>query len=185
AGARKVEFWRPMYGPDPDVKLTPLALTAEQVRDYQLPRIPIKAEDRRKAGFEQRHGQGAVELDALEALHPGELERIIRRSVAPYRDTSLAGRLADAHADAEGAAERAWQEATSGYRLKLRTIRQEASAILGEYQERLRGFNAELQAGLAPLKKRLDAVRQDVQGVTDSLTVELPDRPEPGIEPPD
>jgi hypothetical protein len=48
--------------------LTPLALTLAQVQQYRLPRIPIKESDRRKPGFEDTYGEGAVELDALEAL---------------------------------------------------------------------------------------------------------------------
>ncbi len=67
AVARQVEYWRARYAPDTDIKLTPLALTAEQVAQYQLPRIPRKETDQRRAGFEERYGAGAVELDALEA----------------------------------------------------------------------------------------------------------------------
>lgn len=89
AVARQLEYWLPTYAPAADIRLTPLCLTREQVRGYQLPRIPIKDTDNRKNGFEQRHGEGAVELDALEALHPGELARLLREAVAPYRDPGL------------------------------------------------------------------------------------------------
>jgi hypothetical protein len=54
------------YAPNADIKLIPLALTRDQVITYQLPRIPIKESDGRRAGFEERYGAGAVELDALE-----------------------------------------------------------------------------------------------------------------------
>jgi hypothetical protein len=37
---------------------------------YRLPRIPVNETDLRRLGFEQAYGQGAVELDALEALVP-------------------------------------------------------------------------------------------------------------------
>jgi hypothetical protein len=67
AVARQIEFWLQDYAPGADIKLTPLALTRDQVITYQLPRIPIKESDARKAGFEERYGAGAVELDALEA----------------------------------------------------------------------------------------------------------------------
>ena len=60
--ARQAEFWLPTYAPGADVKLTPVALTAEQVRYYQLPRTPIKEGDLTKQGFEERHGGGATEL---------------------------------------------------------------------------------------------------------------------------
>jgi hypothetical protein len=71
--ARQIEYWSSRYVPGADIKLTPLALTREQVAQYALPRTPVKETDRRKGNFEAIHGEGAVELDALEALHPGVL----------------------------------------------------------------------------------------------------------------
>ena len=68
ATARQVEFWRSRYAPGLDIKLTVLALTAEQVRDNQLPRIPIKDSDRRKANFEDRYGEGAVRIGRARSL---------------------------------------------------------------------------------------------------------------------
>ena len=60
-------------------------LTADQVARYGLPRIPIKDSDARKGHFEARYGEGATELDALEAIHSGELARIVRARVDVYR----------------------------------------------------------------------------------------------------
>ena len=40
-----------------------------------------KESDKGKARFEAQHGAGAVELDALEALHPGELRRIVEAAI--------------------------------------------------------------------------------------------------------
>lgn len=59
-------------------------LTGSQCKKYKLPRTPIKEKEKRKAGFEYRHGTGATELDALEALHKGEMARIIKEAVLPY-----------------------------------------------------------------------------------------------------
>src|SRR4029077_218640 len=88
-----------------DIRLAPLVLTAEQVERYRLPRIPIKDSERGKKHFEVRFGEGAVELDALEALHPGELARIVEARVRFYRDpTRQAGRANTAVAVA------AWHE---------------------------------------------------------------------------
>jgi hypothetical protein len=41
------------------------------VRQYRLPRTSIKPSELRKQRFEDTFGTGAVELDALETLHPG------------------------------------------------------------------------------------------------------------------
>ena len=75
--ARHLEFWRRFYAPESDVALTPLALTLQQVRDYNLPRTPIKKGDLRRAGFESDYGEGAVELDALEGLRRSRRLRIL------------------------------------------------------------------------------------------------------------
>ena len=66
--------------------LDPVILTEGQGRDYRLPRTPIKDSERRGARFEARFGAGATELDALEALHPGELARIVSREIERFID---------------------------------------------------------------------------------------------------
>jgi hypothetical protein len=180
--ARQVEFWLPKYAPGADIKLTPLALTAEQAEEYRLPRAPIKEQDGRRAGFEERHGRGAVELDALEALRPGEFARIVRRAVAPYRDETLHRHLSRAEDEALDAARRAWEDATAESRGELEAVEREATAIAGEYQARLDALNDDLQLRLAPLKARLAAVRHGVELLADSFTVQLPDRPVPLIQ---
>jgi hypothetical protein len=89
AVARKVEFTLRSDPADDDVQVRPIALTAEQCAIYGLPRIPLKETEVRAAKFEERHGEGGTELDALEALHPGELERILSREIARYHDDTL------------------------------------------------------------------------------------------------
>ena len=71
AVARKLEFFSQKE--NLDIKLTRLALTDEQVEKYKLPRAP-------------KHGEAVVELDALEAIHPGELGKIIKGALEPYYD---------------------------------------------------------------------------------------------------
>jgi len=85
-------------GLDLDIELRPLALTKQQCVDLELPRIPIKDGDRGKRAFEERHGDGATELDALEALHPGLLEDLIVAEVERYHDHTLEERLREAEA---------------------------------------------------------------------------------------
>lgn len=84
--ARKIEFFMREIGSEQDVKLRQIMLTSDQCKAFELPRTPIKATERRKEGFEDRHGTGATELDALEAIHPGELKKLISRELEPYFD---------------------------------------------------------------------------------------------------
>jgi hypothetical protein len=178
AVARHVEFYLDAYAPGADVKLNPLVLTKQQVIDYALPRIPIKDEDLRKGNFEDRHGEGAVELDALEALHPGELARIVREAIEPYRDESLEEALQEAAGEAQEAAEEAWEEATEDERQELAEIEEEARQICAGFEGQLRELDTQLQEKLAPLKERLNRVRQAVHERGAELEVLLPDRPE-------
>jgi hypothetical protein len=89
AVARKVEFTIAKFGLDVDLKLIPLALTPEQCREYGLPRTPIKDSEKRKSKFEEIFGVGATELDALEALHPGELGRLLNAEIDNWLDAGL------------------------------------------------------------------------------------------------
>ena len=85
--ARKVEwFAREKYKFPFDVKLKPIVLKYDQVMRYRLPGIPTKEGDSRAKSFIERNGDRATELDALEALYPGELARIIREALEPYYD---------------------------------------------------------------------------------------------------
>jgi len=75
AVARKLEFYTRMTSgaTDLDIKLKHIALNEEQIEKWGLPPAP-------------KHGEMVVELDALEALHPGELSEIIKDELSPYID---------------------------------------------------------------------------------------------------
>jgi hypothetical protein len=63
-----------------------IALSWEQVEEYQLPAAPGKDTDSRAARFIERHGQlMQVELDALE---PGDLRALYQGAIDQYWDTS-------------------------------------------------------------------------------------------------
>jgi hypothetical protein len=74
---------------DANVQVRPVVLTYEQCVEYRLPRTPAK-DARRAAHFAARFGEGVTELDALEAIHPGLLRRILVAEINRYRDPDLA-----------------------------------------------------------------------------------------------
>jgi hypothetical protein len=90
AVARKIEFMLRDRDLDLDIQVRNVVLTHEQCRIYALPRTPIKESESRIGVFEQKYGEGATELDALEANHPGELERILTGEILRYYDSGLA-----------------------------------------------------------------------------------------------
>ena len=179
AVARQIEYWLAEYAPEAEIALQPLVLTRDQARDYRLPRIPIKETDRRRGNFEDLYGAGAVELDALEALYPGELERIVTEAIAPYRDVDLARRYYVARLQAERQARAEWQRATQDEQAVLEVLEQEARAIVNGYTEQLATLAAALERDLAPIAERLEIVRQAIQEKADDFDPDLPPLPDP------
>jgi hypothetical protein len=97
AVARKVQFWVQRFHLDLDIQIIHLALTHEQCVHYRLPRQPIEgkgaAYTTQAQRMAERYGEGATELDALEALHPGELARLVTRAVRRFLDPTLLRRV--------------------------------------------------------------------------------------------
>lgn len=153
SAARKIEYFARKSGEALDVKLIPLALTAEQVRQYRLPRVPIKDTDTRKAGFEKLNGEGAVELDALEALHPGELAKIINAAIDRYQDRTVSGQLHAAVRQANAVLSRAMANVYDQYSPEIEAARADFRALLDQ-AERHRQAIAEHARAIDELAER-------------------------------
>jgi hypothetical protein len=102
--ARKVEFEICDGGHDHlDLQVRPILLDKEQVLHYGLPPIPMKDGEHRAEKFKERYGvEGATELDALEALHPGEFAAIVTREIERYIDHTLDDRVEAAIEEMQG-----------------------------------------------------------------------------------
>lgn len=183
AVARQVEYH--LQTAPADVALYRLALTAEQVAAYDLPRIPIKASDLRRADFEARHGEGAVELDALEALHPGTLANLLTEAARDYFDPDLPALARDTEREVERAAEIAWRDQTAEERAAIDRLRDQAAIVLDRHRPSLQSLAAELDADLAPLREQAEAIAADVRDKARDFDPDLPARAESEIEPPD
>jgi hypothetical protein len=112
-------------------------LSAEQVKLFRLPRTPIKETERRRSAFEKRHGSGAVELDALQALQPGAFERIVREAVEHYYDTDLSERVGDARRAFEEYATNTWQAVVNQYADQIDALESEYNLIRDEFSARM------------------------------------------------
>ncbi len=142
--ARKIEFFIRRDAPSLDVRLFPLILTVEQVRSYRLPRTPIKDTERRRGAFETRHGSGAVELDALQALHPGELNRLTSEAIEHYYDVDLEGAVSIACAEAEERLEARRQAISARHKHEIDDLKAEHERIAGEFAERMASYEKRL-----------------------------------------
>lgn len=184
--ARQIEYWLPVYAPGLDVLVLPVVLTCNQVTHYGLPPIPIKETDKRQDNFLAKYGvQGATELDALEAIHPGELRKIIIAAAAPYRDLEIGNRLMKAEQDAEEAAREAWRELSETYVKPLKALKSQTRDIVAGYQDRLESLRQAMNADLAPIREALDSLRQAINADRDQFTHDLPPRPESALTLPD
>lgn len=173
--SREIEYWNT----GADIKLNPLILTADQVLRWQLPRTPIKDSDRSKDKFEARHGEGATELDALEALYPGELERIVSEAISGFRDSTLLRRTRETWRQANSVLRGEQSALEESYGGELEEIREAVEETASRYEGRLEAMNAALQAELQPYRDRLDSLRQAIQNELDELEPEIPGMPEP------
>jgi hypothetical protein len=174
--ARKIEFYLRKYHQDLDIRLEPVVLTHDQVREYKLPRTPVKDSDRRKAGWVRDYGAGQTELDALEALHPGELRKLIRHAILQYHDYELPDK-------ARAARQRLTQDLKAerdaiirAHLDELTALNDEYHAILHAYDETQRQF-AELvqqfQPQLDEYNERMAALREHGQAAYGKLYADL------------
>ncbi|MAG93706.1 MAG: hypothetical protein CMJ48_08150 [Planctomycetaceae bacterium] len=181
--ARQIQFWLWREGRTADIRLKPLVLTKAQVEEFDLPRKPIKDEDRRKRNFEARLGEGHVELDALAALHPGEFERIVAEAFEDYRDPYLGDELGDAYSDAMANAGAAWEDATEHLRSEVEELADRMNAIGDRYVPKVNKLREALEAELAPLKTEMRELEQradeELVEAKQRLDVDLPQRPNP------
>jgi hypothetical protein len=163
AVARKLEYLQRNEGYEADVRLFPVVLTARQVEDFNLPRTPIKASERRAGKFEERHGAGAVELDALEALHPGVLRSILVRWIKRYWDTNLHSRVQEVRLSYLEELGKVRETVLSPFASDVESLREEYAALGAEIEERIQDFSA-----------RLSRLWSDIQAELEDKAVAVP-----------
>ena len=174
--ARQIEYWRPIFAPGLDVLLLPIVLTKEQVDEYKLPPIPIKDTDKRQDNFLAKYDVGgATELDALEALHPGEFEKIIRQAISPYRDGCAEYQQRKIYWQADRVVSDQWKAICRPYTWRIERLKEQAEEIVGGYQDRLEQLRQEMDKELESVKLQLKNLRQAIKSDADEFDPELPD----------
>jgi hypothetical protein len=166
AVARKIEYL--IRNEELDIQLEPVALTHQQCIDFRLPRTPIKETEHRAGAFEARYGEGATELDALEALHPGALRRILIENIERFHDSDL-HREIDAVEDAIRSD--MWSvesEVRAQHTEEINAIEVERKALEQEVEEKL----AEVRA---LIDEREDALTERIEALLETICDELED----------
>jgi hypothetical protein len=164
AVARKLEFairnLAREKGVQLDVQVRAVALTYEQTKKYKLPRTPLKETEHRAEGWEERYGEGATELDALEALHPGELRRILLKEIDRYYDRGLASRTGKVAAKVERDLTKINDEVHANHEKEINEVEEQRERIAEEIKdmrERVEELESELQDAAAPVIEAIEA----------------------------
>jgi hypothetical protein len=176
SAAVKIDFFAGQSGVDLDIRLEHVALSQEQCIEYRLPRTPIKDSEPRAASFEARYGAGATELDALEALHPGALRRILIQHIHRYFDP-------DINAEVDVAVERYRDELDSAEALIEEQFSEQLADINGQREriaaafERVHGpaqaaFNRIFRLAHARYIRALERVRGEIDEMEDRLVTQ-------------
>jgi hypothetical protein len=176
AAARKIEFLLLKHR-DLDVQLRIIGLTHEQCIRYRLPRTPIKETERRAAKFEARFGEGGTELDALEALHPGVLERILIGEINRYRDGTLDQRVRAVAAQLQDDLRRVNEAVHARHAkqiAKLEAQREKIETEIRGMYERIVEREHDLEQRARPV---MDAIKSELRN--EALDLDQYDWPEP------
>ncbi len=171
--SRKLEYLIYRQHLDLDIKVYPTVLTSAQTRQYPLllP-TPIKETERRKARFEATYGEGAIELDALEALYPGELARILQRELSRYYDSSLSTRLFQAK-------QQIWAQLNEREHAIISQYREEIQAIEEEWQAMSDALTTNLSAHMARRTALWHLIQEELEEQQPAISVE--DIPEASV----
>jgi hypothetical protein len=160
--ARQMQYWIGTYAADYDIRVEPIVMTKEQAADY--PAAP---------------DSGAVELDAMEAIDPGRLDRIVRRSISPFRDIELRSRVRQTAQEAQDALQEEFEAACVSELAELHEIEDEATLVYERYREALEETAAAMERELEPLRERLERVQEAIEEkLSGEMEPELPELPD-------
>jgi hypothetical protein len=94
----------------------------------------MKTTDNRAPEFEERFGEGATELDALEALHPDLLRQILMKEIERYWDRDHDDGVDDACRDIEHQLEEITEEIHAEHQDEIDALEAEWQEIASAYQ---------------------------------------------------
>lgn len=153
--SRKIEYFQKNKGfSQLDIKLYPVCLTIEQVNEYSLPRVPSKESDKRKKHWDAVHGQGVVELDALEALYPGELSDILAQHLKQWYDLTLPARANSALNEFDYNLDQRRDDILDEYQDRLKRLSASYATLKVEWAE----LGEEFEKLMEPLEDRASAI---------------------------
>jgi hypothetical protein len=156
AAARKIEFFARERDEPLDIQLHPILLTHEQCIEFELPRTPIKESEIRAGNFEARFGEGATELDAMEALHPGELRRILAEEIERFHNPDFEAEWDAACEDAQSAIDDVEDEVLERCAEETAALEQRCADLKALADEQAADMRRQVDERLADLRRLAD-----------------------------
>src|SRR5271166_678237 len=122
-----------------EVQVHDVALTHEQVREFELPSSPLKEKEKRAGAWKDAWDHEQTEIDALATLRPDILQQIAEDAVKPFFDATLSERVDSALSDWK---ERAEEVLESDEKYQEALVKaQEALCFLQKASDELRKAN--------------------------------------------
>jgi len=172
--ARFLEFKKQEYAPSLDIALQPIALTAEQVIEYDLPTDPDKSTDK----FLAIYGQGAVELDALAALHPGEFEKIVEEHINLYLDHEIEDEISSVESDEDERLYEEWADHIGDLPDRMDDLQSDIEEVYEQFDEPLKKLFEEVNETLEPYRERAKILENEALQMVSDFNFIMEDRPE-------
>ncbi len=180
----KLMAQRALQFPEFEFAVHPVALTIDDVVRLRLPTAMVAKDDKRVGWWQEAFaprllaaglltqadldggGLAQVEIDALAAINPAELERMAEAAIAQYLDPTLAERAAEANIAWAREAQVALDQGVDQARLDMLSHAERVAA---------NRFNRALRS-LGRTKGRIDAIEEAMGALARSVT--LPPMPE-------
>ena len=161
----KLRAFKDSLYPQLSFEVRRVALIPAQVREHKLPSTPLKESEKRADKWKEATGLEQTEIDAVAALQPDLLRRILLGAIEPFYDKSLNQRVAEAHRD--------W-------------LREAQTALVDQLDpDELARIEREAEQKLAELRAEIDAINDALQIDVDPETLPEIVIPEPEIDEPD
>jgi hypothetical protein len=149
--SRKLQALRTLLYPELRIEVHRVALTLDQVRQFDLPSTPLKETEKRASRWRDLMQHEQTEIDALAALRPADLQQIALGAVEPFYDFTLDGR-----STASGEAWRTEVEARIADHPALATMRDNIADAHATVEAAIDTLHQVQSDGYAEIKEQLD-----------------------------
>ena len=178
ATAREIEFFKKREKIIPNIMLTPIMLLKEQIEEYNLPITPLETKHSAADNFAAVHGNGSVELDALEALHPGVFSRIIEENILKYFDEDLRHEFESAEKDAHAIVDKYNDHLIASIGKEVGDIQEKVNRIAAAYNAELKKLQEKIEEDLVPYQEELTKYQKRIaEHIAMSSEITLPSLP--------